>query len=143
MANAPGVVLADDVGSNRYPMPLTSTGKYDVEVRTAPLLEPLHQAKAPRYHTSLPQVITTQLIMRHMTRQVGRIRQSLVFGPRGLDIFVCGDQLLRGAASNAVFIAEAILQPERCESCVYVCMYVCMYVMYVYMYVCMYVCVCV
>lgn len=26
---------------------------------------------------------------------------------RGLDLFVCGDQLLRGAALNAVLIAEA------------------------------------
>lgn len=56
-------------------MPLTATGKYDVEV--------------------------------------GRVRQSLVFGSKGLELFVCGDQLLRGAASNAVFIAEAVLFPER------------------------------
>merc|ERR1711957_528576 len=30
--------------------------------------------------------------------EVGRIRQSLVFGEHGLDFFVSGDQLLRGAA---------------------------------------------
>jgi aspartate-semialdehyde dehydrogenase len=36
---------------------------------------------------------------------VGRIRQSLVFGDRGIDMFVAGDQLLRGAALNAVRIA--------------------------------------
>lgn len=47
--------------------------------------------------------------------QVGRIRQSLVYGKKGLDLFVCGDQLLRGAASNAVFIAEAIIFPEKYE----------------------------
>ena len=29
-------------------------------------------------------------------------------GDNGLDLFVCGDQLLRGAALNAVLIAEAI-----------------------------------
>lgn len=40
--------------------------------------------------------------------QVGRIRQSLVFGDRGLDLFVCGDQLLKGAALNAVQIAETM-----------------------------------
>ncbi|GMI25938.1 hypothetical protein TeGR_g10882 [Tetraparma gracilis] len=40
--------------------------------------------------------------------EVGRIRQSLVFGDRGVEIFVCGDQLLRGAALNAVLIAEAM-----------------------------------
>jgi len=37
---------------------------------------------------------------------VGRIRQSLVFGKHGLEFFVSGDQLLRGAALNAVLIAE-------------------------------------
>ncbi len=40
--------------------------------------------------------------------EVGRIRQSLVFGENGLDFFVCGDQLLKGAALNAVQIAEVI-----------------------------------
>jgi aspartate-semialdehyde dehydrogenase len=38
--------------------------------------------------------------------QVGRLRKSLVFGDYGLEFFVCGDQLLRGAALNAVLIAE-------------------------------------
>jgi len=38
--------------------------------------------------------------------QVGRVRRSEVFGDYGLDLFVCGDQLLRGAALNAVLIAE-------------------------------------
>merc|ERR1712039_624533 len=38
--------------------------------------------------------------------EVGRIRQSLVFGDHGLEFFVSGDQLLRGAALNAALIAE-------------------------------------
>mmetsp|Transcript_39453 Transcript_39453/g.82661 ORF Transcript_39453/g.82661 Transcript_39453/m.82661 type:complete len:434 (+) Transcript_39453:83-1384(+) len=38
--------------------------------------------------------------------EVGRIRQSLIFGDHGLEFFVSGDQLLRGAALNAVLIAE-------------------------------------
>ncbi len=38
--------------------------------------------------------------------EVGRIRQNLVFGEHGLEFFVCGDQLLRGAALNAVEIAK-------------------------------------
>jgi aspartate-semialdehyde dehydrogenase len=38
--------------------------------------------------------------------EVGRVRQNLVFGKRGLDLFLCGDQLLKGAALNAVQIAE-------------------------------------
>ncbi|KAF4673289.1 hypothetical protein FOL46_007567 [Perkinsus olseni] len=34
---------------------------------------------------------------------VGRIRESLAFPPgKGIDLFVCGDQLLRGAALNAI-----------------------------------------
>lgn len=41
---------------------------------------------------------------------VGRIRQSLVFGKNGLEFFVAGDQLLRGAALNAVLIAEAAVK---------------------------------
>ena len=41
---------------------------------------------------------------------VGRIRQSLVFGDRGLDFFVCGDHLLRGSALNAVLIAEEVFR---------------------------------
>jgi aspartate-semialdehyde dehydrogenase len=45
--------------------------------------------------------------------QVGRIRQSLVFGGHGLEFFVAGDQLLRGAALNAVLIAEqAVKGPQ-------------------------------
>jgi len=67
---APGVVVTDDVTKNVYPMPLTASKKYDVEV--------------------------------------GRIRKNDVFGENGLDLFVCGDQLLRGAALNAVLIAEAV-----------------------------------
>lgn len=38
--------------------------------------------------------------------EVGRIRKSLVFGDNGIEMFVVGDQLLRGAALNAVLIAE-------------------------------------
>jgi len=38
--------------------------------------------------------------------EVGRLRKSLIFGDTGLEFFVCGDQLLRGAALNAVLVAE-------------------------------------
>ena len=37
--------------------------------------------------------------------EAGRVRRSLAFD-NGLDLFVCGDQLLRGAALNAVLIAK-------------------------------------
>ena len=42
--------------------------------------------------------------------EVGRIRRNDVFDDKGIDIFVSGDQLLRGAALNAVIIAEMMVQ---------------------------------
>ena len=42
--------------------------------------------------------------------EVGRLRVIDVFGDMGLDLFVCGDQLLRGAALNAVLIAEEVCE---------------------------------
>merc|ERR550539_1655518 len=68
---APGIKLVDDIDNLKYPMPLTATGQYDVEV--------------------------------------GRLRKSLVFGDKGIEFFVVGDQLLRGAALNAVLIAEVMV----------------------------------
>jgi len=42
--------------------------------------------------------------------EIGRIRQNLIFGEHGLEFFVSGDQLLKGAALNAVQIGELIVQ---------------------------------
>lgn len=70
LQSSPGVELKDDIRNNVYPMPLTASEKFPVEV--------------------------------------GRIRKNLVFGDHGLEFFVCGDQLLRGAALNAVEIAEIL-----------------------------------
>ena len=67
---AAGVELVDDPDNNLYPMPLTATGKHDI--------------------------------------QAGRLRQSLAFGEYGLEFFVSGDQLLRGAALNAVLVFDWI-----------------------------------
>jgi aspartate-semialdehyde dehydrogenase len=69
---ASGVKLVDKPENLEYPMPLTATGQYDVEV--------------------------------------GRLRKSLVFGDYGLEFFVCGDQLLRGAALNAVLVGEEMIK---------------------------------
>jgi aspartate-semialdehyde dehydrogenase len=66
-----GIIVRDDIDNNIYPMPMTASTKYDVEV--------------------------------------GRIRQNLVFGDCGLEFFVCGDQILKGAALNAVQIGEFII----------------------------------
>lgn len=67
-----GIIVKDDTGNNIYPMPLTSSTKYDVEV--------------------------------------GRIRQNLIFGEHGLEFFVSGDQILKGAALNAVQIGELVVK---------------------------------
>ncbi len=67
LSRSAGVEVRDDPEGKVYPMPLTASGKYDVEV--------------------------------------GRIRESLVFDG-GINLFVAGDQLLKGAALNAVQIAE-------------------------------------
>ncbi len=67
LSRSAGLEVRDDPQGQLYPMPLTASGKYDVEV--------------------------------------GRIRESLVFDG-GIDLFVAGDQLLKGAALNAVQIAE-------------------------------------
>lgn len=41
--------------------------------------------------------------------EVGRIRQNIVFGDHGLEFFICGDQILKGAALNAIQIAEKLV----------------------------------
>jgi aspartate-semialdehyde dehydrogenase len=48
--------------------------------------------------------------------EVGRLRKSLAFGDYGLEFFVCGDQLLRGAALNAVLVAEEMDQNGSLKS---------------------------
>ena len=68
LSSAAGVKLVDDPANLEYPMPLTATEEYDIEV--------------------------------------GRIRKNEVFDDCGLDFFVCGDQLLKGAALNTVQIAK-------------------------------------
>jgi len=68
---AEGIKVVDDPSTNTYPMPLNTTGKWDVEV--------------------------------------GRLRNNLCFGEYGLEFFISGDQLLRGAALNAILIGEKIV----------------------------------
>ena len=45
---------------------------------------------------------------------VGRIRQDLS-EPNALEIWLCGDQIRKGAALNAIQIAELLLDPARAE----------------------------
>ncbi len=71
LSQSEGIKLVDDPSNQVYPMPLTSSEQFDIEV--------------------------------------GRVRQNLAFGSHGLDFFVCGDQLLKGAALNTVQIAKLFL----------------------------------
>ncbi len=80
LSKAPGVSLIDDRANNRFPTPLDATGKDDVYVGRI------------RVDISHP----------------GHCAGDSVCG-QGLDIFVCGDQLRKGAALNAVQIAELLL----------------------------------
>lgn len=41
--------------------------------------------------------------------EVGRLRHNIVFGDHGLEFFLCGDQILKGAALNAIQIAEELV----------------------------------
>jgi aspartate-semialdehyde dehydrogenase len=74
LATMPGLDVVDDPAAGRYPMPMTATGRYNVEA--------------------------------------GRIRRNPIFGDKGIDLFLCGDQLLKGAALNAVQIAERLAERE-------------------------------
>ncbi len=69
LAQAPGVVVADDPSRDLYPLPVAVEGKDEV--------------------------------------YVGRIREGLV-GERWLNLWVVADNLRKGAATNAVQIAEAL-----------------------------------
>src|SRR6266536_6301929 len=69
LSKAPGLEVVDEPHGNRYPMPLSVTGKDNCEV--------------------------------------GRVRLDCAF-ENGLSFWVSGDQLLKGAALNAVQIAELL-----------------------------------
>jgi aspartate-semialdehyde dehydrogenase len=47
---------------------------------------------------------------------VGRVRADISQpAGRGLDLFVCGDQIRKGAALNAIQIAELLLDPAAAD----------------------------
>jgi len=71
LAQAPGVIVQDDVGNKVYPMPLFTSDKDEVFV--------------------------------------GRIREDNTID-NGLNLWVVGDQIRKGAATNAVQIAELLLK---------------------------------
>ena len=108
---ASGVVVVDDTSKNLYPMPITASTKFDVEVgcfSAPPPLPPFRLHPSPSTPNPVPP-IQNQPPLLLLPPQVGRLRINDVFGENGLDMFVVGDQLLRGAALNAVLIAEAVM----------------------------------
>ena len=76
LGQAPGVVLIEDHGANRFPMPIDVTGQDPVAV--------------------------------------GRIRQDLSH-PQALELWLCGDQIRKGAALNAIQIAELLMHADGGE----------------------------
>lgn len=81
--------------------PITAKAAREI-LASAPGLQLMDDPGQGRYPTSLSAT-------RQYDVQVGRIRENSLFGDCGLDFFVCGDQLLKGAALNAVQIAEHVL----------------------------------
>ena len=73
LAAAPGVTLVDDPATKRYPMPLFTAGKDNIEV--------------------------------------GRIRKDIA-DDCGITLWLSGDQIKKGAALNAVQIAEYLIEKQ-------------------------------
>lgn len=71
LADAPGVLLVDDVANNRYPLALECEGKFET--------------------------------------LVGRIREDESIA-NGINLWVVSDNILKGAALNAVQIAEVLIE---------------------------------
>lgn len=83
----PGVRIVDDRGANLFPTPLKASGGDDVLVgRIRPDLSRLHEEHGPGFAPT-PE-----------TRC------------RGFNLFIAGDQLRKGAALNAVQIAEMVVR---------------------------------
>jgi aspartate-semialdehyde dehydrogenase len=71
LAEAPGVLLVDDLAKNRYPLALECEGKFET--------------------------------------LVGRIREDESIA-NGINLWVVSDNILKGAALNAVQIAEVLIE---------------------------------
>jgi aspartate-semialdehyde dehydrogenase len=74
LAEAPGIIVQDDIFEQVYPMPLEAADRHEVFV--------------------------------------GRIRRDL-HNPKGLHLWVVADNLLKGAATNTVQIAELLVSADQ------------------------------
>jgi aspartate-semialdehyde dehydrogenase len=70
-------------------------------LRESPGVEVIDDPQQQRY----PMPVTSSY--KHAV-EVGRLRYNLIYGEFGLDLFVSGDQLLRGAALNAFEIMQLV-----------------------------------
>lgn len=90
LAAFPGVQVVDDRAANSFPTPLKASGKDEILVGRirpdASLIAPDDLARLARDRGGLDEIPC-----------------------RGFDLFICGDQLLKGAALNAVQIAEMLV----------------------------------
>jgi aspartate-semialdehyde dehydrogenase len=92
LAKFPGVELVDDRASNLFPTPLKASGKDNVLVgRIRPDTSCHYSAALGRVVPGTPQPIDYNAPF------------------YSFDLFICGDQLRKGAALNAVQIAELLL----------------------------------
>lgn len=99
MKNAPGVVVIDDREANHFPTPLEVSNKDDVAVGR--IRRDVSQDGDNGYE-SLWSFCPIFLFPHFQLKTQG-------FDVCRLDIFVCGDQIRKGAALNAVQIAEMLL----------------------------------
>ncbi|CAI5949420.1 unnamed protein product [Closterium sp. NIES-65] len=106
LSGAEGLYLIDDRDTNTFPTPLDA----------APLCFPIPSPCPP--HSCCPSVFSyspSPRAARQVSNKddvaVGRIRQDISQPDnKGLDLFVCGDQIRKGAALNAVQIAELLVK---------------------------------
>jgi aspartate-semialdehyde dehydrogenase len=85
----------------RFRSPVSSVHEVRELLRRSPGVEVVDQPELGAY--PMPMTSTYKNAV-----EVGRIRHNLIYGEHGLDMFVSGDQLLRGAALNAFEIMQLI-----------------------------------
>jgi aspartate-semialdehyde dehydrogenase len=86
----------------RFQKPIASLNDVKNLLRSAPGVEVVDEPHESRYPMPMTSTYKTSV-------EVGRIRYNLIYGEYGLDMFVSGDQLLRGAAWNAYEILDLIM----------------------------------
>ncbi len=103
LAAFPGLQLVDDRSNNHFPMPLESSGRDEVLVgrlRYSPLSPP-----SPSMSTSA----SISAANSSHTNSSPTVTEDAATSGCEINLWCCGDQILKGAALNAVQIAEQLL----------------------------------